>query len=235
MQAVLRSRMRGAAYVSRAAVASLSINILSLSLPIFIRKVYDRIIPNQAETTALLLASGVGTALALETLLKVGRAQILGPVASRYEAVTTVAAARHLLAANLAAFERVSPGRHLERLSAIPRLRDHGSGQALLPVYDIPFLFAFLALIWVLGGVLVVVPMVGFLVLAVAALPAGVQSRRALQAAADTDDVRYDFLIATLTGLQALKIMAAERLLLRRYEALQRRRLAAQGTAYMAG
>ncbi|MBB4266587.1 ATP-binding cassette subfamily C protein LapB [Roseospira visakhapatnamensis] len=156
----------------------------------------------------------------------------MGPIASQYETRTSVKAARHLLTSDLAAFERVSPGRHLERLAAISRLRDHGSGQALLSVYDIPFIFGFLALIWTLGGSLVIVPLAGLLLLSLAAIPASRASRLALDDAAQTDDDRYDFLIATLSGLQAIKMVGAERALQRRYEALQERRLTAQGTAY---
>jgi ATP-binding cassette subfamily C protein LapB len=60
------------------AVASLALNLLSLALPVFILQVYDRIIPNKAESTAFLLALGVLLAIGLELLLKIGRTRILG-------------------------------------------------------------------------------------------------------------------------------------------------------------
>ncbi|WP_339951586.1 ATP-binding cassette domain-containing protein [uncultured Albimonas sp.] len=212
--------------------ASLAVNALSLSAPLFILQVYDRIIPNQSTNTAALLGLGVLVALILEAALRMARAAILEPLATRYEVSASVKAARHLFDADLSAFERISPGVHLERLSTIARRRDAGSGRALLAIYDLPFALVFLWMIWMLGGLVVAAPLVGIAVLAVAAGPASVSSSRWMSKATAIDDRRYDFLVGALSNLPSLKMSNLERPVLRRYEALQKRRLAMQGGAF---
>ena len=48
-------------------LASLFINILALAMPLTLLQVYDRIIPNTAEGTLIMLIIGVGSALLLES------------------------------------------------------------------------------------------------------------------------------------------------------------------------
>ncbi|OLS47719.1 hypothetical protein BV379_05075 [Rhodovulum sulfidophilum] len=220
-------------YVSIGA-ASLCINTLALAAPLFILQVYDRIIPNHSENTAALIGLGVLCALALETALKIARSKVLAPLAIDYEVRASCGAARHLFHADLAAFERVSPGAHMERLAAVAQRRFNGTGQTLLAICDFPFLFVFMWMIWILGGPVIIAPALGAIALAVAAAPANRSAREALARALSLDDQRYDFLLSTLSSLPSLKVANLERPVLRRYEGLQKRRLAAQGEAFTA-
>ncbi len=216
------------------ALASTAINLLALAMPLLLLQVYDRIIPNRSIGTASVLALGVMTALLAEAALKIARSHILGVLATRFEIRMNKAAAAHLLHSDLAGFESVSPGRHMERLTAIAQLRDYGSGQNLLTLYDLPFAALYLGLIWFLGGPVVIVSIVGFVFLALAAIPASRFARAALQSASDVDDTRFNFLISVLMGLTSLKMMALERQVLRRYERLQTQRLTEQRSAFLA-
>ena len=57
-------------------LASAAINILSLALPITILQVYDRIIPNEANSTLAIFAVALGVILLLDLLLSLGRSYI---------------------------------------------------------------------------------------------------------------------------------------------------------------
>jgi hypothetical protein len=59
-------------------LSSLFINILALAMPLVLLQVYDRIIPNTAEGTLVLLVAGVATALFLEGCLRMGRSYVSG-------------------------------------------------------------------------------------------------------------------------------------------------------------
>lgn len=213
------------------ALASLAINLLALAMPLMMLQIYDRIIPNHALNTLAMLAIGVGVALLTEAALKMLRTALLSRAATRFEAETSLRAAHHLLTCDLAAYEATSVGHHAERLNAVPQLRDYGSGQVFLTLYDLPFLLVYSGLIWVLGGPLVLVCAAGFLALVAVTAYFGRHNRDALEAAADTNDERYSFLTQALGGLVSVKAMALEAPLQRRYEALQRRRLGHLGDA----
>lgn len=216
-------------------IASIAINLLALAMPVLLLQVYDRIIPNHGVGTITVLTAGVLTALVAETGLRVARAALIGTLATRFEMWTNVNAARHLLNSDLAAFEAVSPGRHMERIAAVGQLRDYGSGQHLLTWFDLPFVLVYGALIWFLGGQVVIAPTIGLLLLIALAIPASMAARRAMQTSSSTDDERVDFLISALSGMPSLKMMGLERPILRRYEELQERRLQAQREAFLTG
>jgi ATP-binding cassette subfamily C protein LapB len=202
-------------------LGSLALNVLGLALPIVILQVYDRILPYQATHTLTLLVVGLVVVLMMDGLLRVARGAITGWNAARFEHLASCRALDRLLAEPVGAFERVSPGAHLDRLSAINVLRDYHAGQARLLFLDLPFITLFLGLIYFIAGWLVLVPIGLFIVLGLLAGVVGMALRRALEARAGLDDRRYSFVIEVLSGLSTIKLLGVEPLMQRRYERLQ--------------
>ncbi|MFH1805023.1 MAG: ABC transporter transmembrane domain-containing protein [Pseudomonadota bacterium] len=202
-------------------IGALSINLLSLALPITLLQIYDRVLPHHSIPTLTLLILGVFGALVLESLLRLGRAYISSLSAARFEHESMVSALHHLVSASLNDYEKVASGIHLQRLNSLNALRDFYAGQAIGAVIDLPFIILFLALIAVIGGPLVLVPagiLVAFFVMA-AVLGHGL--RKALDARSQADERRYNFIIETLSGVHTIKAMAMENLMIRRHDQLQ--------------
>lgn len=203
-------------------LASLAINALALGLPMVILQVYDRILPNEALGTFSLLLMGLGVVLVLDATLKIARAHVAGWTAAQFEHRAATDLIGRFLHANPADVERVPPGVHLDRLQAIDRLREYYGGQSRLLLVDMPFLLVFLGLIWVIGGVVVLVPIAMIALLGMVSLAAGRALRAQLEQRAELDDRRYSFIIEALSGIQTIKSMAMEPQMQRRYERLQR-------------
>ncbi|MDP2696482.1 peptidase domain-containing ABC transporter [Thalassospira sp.] len=202
-------------------IGALSINLLSLALPVTLLQIYDRVLPHHSIPTLTLLILGVFGALVLESLLRLGRAYISSLSAARFEHESMVSALHHLVSASLNDYEKVASGIHLQRLNSLNALRDFYAGQAIGAVIDLPFIVLFLALIALIGGPLVLVPagiLVAFLVMA-AVLGRGL--RKALDARSQADERRYNFIIETLSGVHTIKAMAMENLMIRRHDQLQ--------------
>ncbi len=212
---------RGPGAGARVLLASMTINLLSLALPLVILQVYDRILPHQATDTLLLLIVGLCGVLLLEACLRLARSYVSGWDAARFEHLAACRAVDRLLASNIGRFERDAPGVHLDRLSATDMLRDYHAGQGKLLVVDLPFILLFLGLIWAIAGWLALVPLSLLLLLAGSALLVGTLLRSALEERAALDDRRYNFIIEVLSGIQTVKGLAMEALLQRRYERLQ--------------
>ncbi len=202
-------------------IISLFLNILAMALPLVLLQVYDRIIPNAALGTLGMLILGVGGALLLESALKLGRSYMTGWVGARFEHLAGVAALDKLLGTSIQKFEQDGSGVHLERLGALATVKDFYAGQAILSILDLPFVLIYLAIIWVLGGVLVVVPMVLLAAFVTSALLLGRRLRAAIKDRMLYDDRRVNFIIEVLNGAHTLKSMAMEAQMLRRYERLQ--------------
>lgn len=201
-------------------VCSFIINILSLALPMLSLQVYDRIIPNNALETFSYLLLGLLVVLVFETILKVARSWLAGWAGARYEHQAGTKALNRLLRSNLETVESVPAGIHLDRIASIENVRDFYASQASLAMVDMPFVLLFLGLIFYIGGVIVIVPVI----MLALALSVGAWLAKGLKAAVEDrsvwDDRRYNFIIETLGGIHTVKGLAMEALMQRRYERL---------------
>lgn len=204
-------------------LSSFAINALSLALPLMLLQVYDRIIPQQAHGTLFLLVLGLLTALALDLALKMARAHMAGWSGARFEHDAGRQGFDRLTRAPLAEVEKTPAGVHLDRLAGVDSIRDFYASQASTSVMDAPFVVLFLALLTMIAGWLVLIPVAAILAAVVVARPLGEALTRALDQRADSDDRRYNFLIEALSGMHTIKSMAMEKLMLRRYEKLTER------------
>ena len=66
-------------------------------------------------------------------------------------------------------------GEYLSTISSVAKIRDFYSGQSLITLIDLPFVFIFLWLIYVFAGPLVLAPIVVLCVMTVLAVVMGVK------------------------------------------------------------
>lgn len=202
-------------------LGSLTLNLLSVALPIVILQTYDRVLPNAALGTLALMILGLAVVVLMDAALRFGRGYVSSWDAARYEHITGCRAVDRLLASDVQEFEQAPPGVHLDRLFSIETLRDFYAGQAKLLMVDLPFVLVFLGLIVVIAGSLVIVPIVMLVLLALASFAIGGVLAKVLQERAQLDDRRYSFIIEVLGAIHTIKSLAFEPAMQRRYERLQ--------------
>lgn len=202
-------------------LASTFINVLALAMPITLLQVYDRIIPNSAEGTLVLLVTGVGIALILEALLRLGRSYVSGWMGARFDHLAGSAAIERLMGVSITDYDRHGAGAHLERYNALSTLKEFYAGQAILVACDLPFAVLYLGAIGYLAGHLVIVPIGIFVLFIISALVLGRKLRKSLSSRLMADDRRFSFIIEVLSGIHTVKGLAMEEQMVRRYERLQ--------------
>jgi ATP-binding cassette subfamily C protein LapB len=203
------------------ALASFFINVLSLAMPLTLLQVYDRIIPNSADGTLILLVVGIGIALILESFLRQGRSYVSGWMGARFDHRAGTAAMERLLGASILDFDKVGAGAHLERYNSLNQLKEFYAGQALLALWDFPFALIYLGSMGYLAGYLVVVPIILMALFVITALVIGNKLKEALGVRMNADDRRFSFIIEVLGGIHTVKGLAMEEQMIRRYERLQ--------------
>ena len=203
-------------------LTTIALNLLTLALPLVILQVYDRIIPGNLKDTFAFLVLGLGAVIVLEAILRSVRGYIIAWAAARFEHATARRAVDRLLSTEIEAFEDVPAGTHLDRLSAIESLRDFHSGNGLLALSDLPFVFVFLGLIAVIGGSLVFAPIAVVILAGVLAMFVGSALDRAVRHRASLDDQRYNFVFQVLSGIHSVKGLGLEAQIMRRYQAYLR-------------
>lgn len=216
----MRSISRVALGRSDVLLASFGINVLTLALPLVILQIYDRIIPNKAQDTFVIMIIGLIAVVLIDFLLRVVRSKITTWSSARFEHATGGRAIDRLLSSKMEQFEADAPGTHLDRLAAIEALRDFHSGQSLITLSDLPFVVLFLLLVAIIGGSLVLAP----LVIGTAALLFAIILAKKLDHAVlrrtELDNDRYNFVFQILNGVHSVKGLGLEAQMCRQYESI---------------
>lgn len=205
-------------------LSSIIINILGIGLPILILQVYDRVIPNQSLNTLLLLVLGFICILALEFLLRIGRAYTLGWAATRFQMTVGELAIKKLLTAPLEVVGHDRTQTQLDRLTSISRLADFFGGPNSLLVIDLPFVLILIVTMGLIAGYLFLIPVCVLLIFAGLTLRYGRELGEQFEAREKQDNRTYDFVAECLNGVITLKGLAMEPFMLRRFERLQNSR-----------
>ena len=207
-------------------LSSLFLNVLGLLMPLSILLVFDRVIPFQATETLTLLSLILVVAAGFEFGLRWCRSTILTWSAEKTAVHNHGHFLKRVLAANTSDFDAYSKPGILERYSAVAKLRDFYSGQNQALAIDIAFTAVFVAMIALVGGWLVLVPMAALaLILAFAFATKRLQSR-IFGTRKSLDERRYTFLSEVLGGIAPLKANTMERQMTRRFEMLQEQSVA---------
>ena len=203
-------------------IASLVMNTLSLALPLSLLQVYDRIIPNTSFGTLIVLVLGVLVAVGLETFLRVARGNIISWMGTKFEHRLGCAAFERVLYAQNQGKNKEGIGDTLERLSSMRSSREYYSGQMVASLVDMPFVFVFLGMVYVLGGPIVWVPVIVLkTVFSITSYFYGVNLGKALRRYNLWKDRRLNFQIEILTGIHTIKSMGMESQMEQRYSRLQ--------------
>ena len=203
-------------------LAALVVNMLALAVPLFTMNVYDRVIPNKAIPTLWVLALGVAIALAFDFALRLARSKLVDEIGRKLDDKLSQKLFEKVMNLPMAA-RQGSTGALAKRVSEYELVRDFFASTTVVLLVDITFLVLFLILITVLGGWLVIVPIVGI----TAMIAAGMSLRRAMgRAATDAQadsSLQHSVLVESIGGIETLKSARAEGQMLgrwRRYSAM---------------
>jgi len=202
---------------------SLAINILGLALPLVALQIYDRILPNEATATLAVLILGLAIVVGLDTVMKVARSYLLGWEAAKLGCATHIDATRRFLGARRDEVDSEGPILWMDRLDALAQINAANTIPARIVLIDLLFVPVYLTLFAMVGGWLVLVPILTIGPFLVFIIRRGETLRSRLADRAGQDQRKQDFLVESLNGIRTIKSMAMEPQIQRRYERLQRR------------
>ena len=197
-------------------LAALIVNLLAFAMPLFTMNVYDRVIPNKAVATLWVLALGVALALIFDFTLRIARSRLIDEVARKLDARLSQKLFEKVM--NLPMSDRQgSTGALARRVSDYEMVRDFFASTTVVLAVDLSFMILFLAFITLVGGWLVLVPLVGVVVMLIAGLSLQRQMGKvALDAQADSS-LQHSVLVESIAGAETLKAARAEGQMLGRW------------------
>lgn len=145
-------------YIPIMGLAVLSINILSLALPITMKQIYTRVITNKSAETLFVLIMGCFIALLFEALLRYIK-EISGKwIASKYEHHLSSFLIKKILSSYPDERSASNYNANLEKFNTLSRVTSFYSTSVYQLYIDLPFMFLFLYLVYYFGGALVLIP-----------------------------------------------------------------------------
>lgn len=206
-------------------VAGLSVvtALLALAPPMFVRSVFNTVLPTADSQLVPLLGLGVLLAVGLDWALRQLKAGVLGHVSARSEYILGNSVFQRILALPPPSIERVSVGQQIARVRNLEALRDVFHGPLSLVLADLPAIGVYVAILGVLNPlVLPVILGAAVLYTVLGVLSYGPQ-QRATERAARLSAERSAFITETLDKLPMLRVTGATERWLERFRELSGR------------
>jgi len=194
---------------SDAILASLLINVLGLMVPLFVMQTYDRVVPNQATSTLWVLAIGLLIGTLFELVLRMVRAHLLDKAGKKTDIILSATLFERITGMAMKA-RPATVGGFAQSIHDFQGLREFLTAVTLTSLIDLPFAILMLAVIGLLGGWLVVIPLLAFPITIVFAWLIQIRLRDTVQKSLALGAERQALLIETLGGLETLKACSAE-------------------------
>lgn len=189
--------------------SSLMINLLSLALPLAILMVYDRIIPNQSISTLVVVVLSIAVIVGIDLILRLTRLSLEARVSARLDHLARTDRMHDLLSKKFPARTTMS----LNALQGQLSRSAPGRERKLLLIKclaDFPFAIAFLVVIGLVAGELVLLPVSICFLFIVFAIFLGVHHRKVTKGQQVNRSENRDFIERIFDSLAQIKTHALD-------------------------
>ncbi|MCD6525940.1 MAG: type I secretion system permease/ATPase [Desulfuromonas sp.] len=189
--------------------AAFFLSLFALVMPLFIRNVYDRVVPNQAVHTLWMLAIGVVIVLVGDLVLRTMRSYFLDLASKRVDVKLSAYIMERVLGTRLE-HRPLSAGSFASNLRSFETVRDFITSTTVTAFIDLPFALIFLVVIGMIAWQLTLPIIAGMLVVVIASLLVQSKMRELSEITYRASAQRNATLIESLVGLETVKALGAE-------------------------
>ncbi|MEM7697455.1 MAG: type I secretion system permease/ATPase [Verrucomicrobiota bacterium] len=193
----------------RVAIASLVINLFALTSSLFIMNVYDRVVPNQAFETLYVLAIGAGVVFAFDFVLRTLRSFFVDRAGQRADILLGSALFEQILTLKFSAKPK-SAGAFASQARAYESLREFFTSATIVALVDLPFVFLFAGVVYLLGGIVAAPLIIGLGFALFVGLILQLPLARAVQKGYQASNQRHALVVESISGLETVKGLGAE-------------------------
>lgn len=198
-------------------IAAAVSNFLGLSTSLFIMVVYDRVVPNEAIESLIALTIGVLLALGFDFLIKTLRGNFIDRAGQKADARMSRLIFEKLLNMQLDKRKDKS-GALASVVREFETLREFFTSATLVAVVDLPFIFFFIWIIWLIAGPLAFVPLIAVPLVILTGLIIQPLLARIAAGSMETGMSKQGVLVETLNGLETVQATGSGRLMRKRFE-----------------
>lgn len=191
------------------ALAALMINLFALASPLFVMNVYDRVVPNQAIETLWALSLGVIIVFMFDFVLRTLRGYFVDTAGKAADVKLASRIFAQVMGIKMAA-KPGSSGAFANNLREFETLRDFFTSATLVAVIDLPFILLFVAIVWLIGGPIAIIPAVAIPIVILTGLLVQWPLRQVTKATFREAAQKHGLLIESITGLETIRASGGE-------------------------
>ncbi|MCP3401806.1 type I secretion system permease/ATPase [Bradyrhizobium sp. CCGB20] len=199
-------------------LASFFLQIFALVSPLFFQVVIDKVLVHRSLGTLDVLVAGIIAISIFEVVLGALRTYLFSHTTNRIDVELGARLFHHLLALPLSYFQARRVGDTVARVRELENLRNFITGSALTLVIDLFFTFVFLGLMAFYSPLLTAIVLASFPLYVVISAGATPLFRYRLDEKFKRGAENQSFLVESVTGVEALKAMAVEPQMQKRWE-----------------
>jgi len=183
---------------------SFFINLLALTVPLYMLQVYDRVLSSRSEATLIALTILAGAMLLVMGMLEVVRSRMLVRIGNRLDRDLNARVFTTVFERSVQGFR----GERVEALRDLDLIRQFLAGSGPFTLFDAPWVPFYLGVVFLFHPLLGLVAATGAVVLLVLGLLNEVLTRRALHQSNREAFAAYAFADASLRNAEVVKAMA---------------------------
>lgn len=191
------------------ALAAAIANIFAICVSIYSRQVFDRVIPNQSFSTLWVLVVGVLLAIGFEAITRIIRAYLIDIAGKKLDLTLSSRIFEQALGMRLDVRPK-STGSFVNQVRESDTVREFFTSTTIAAISDLPFVFLFIAVIWMIAGPMAWVQIMAIPLIVIPGLlaqwPLSRYSRQHLR----ESSLRNGLLIEAMSGAETLKTLGAE-------------------------
>lgn len=199
--------------------AGVMINFFGLAGSLFVMTVYDRVVPNNAMETLWTLAVGVMVVYLFDFILKNLRAHFLDWAGRKADVQISASLFEQILGMTMAA-RPASAGVLASKMREFESIRDFFTSATVVTLIDMPFVLLYIAFIAIIGGPVAFVPLAAIPLVIGVGLHFQKRLKKVIAESLHESALKNALLFETFTGLETIKVQAAESYTQRNWEEL---------------
>lgn len=201
------------------AIATAFASLLALAASIYTMQVYDRVIPSDSTNTLMVLTVGVVIVSVLELILRTFRAYVVDYAGKKVDLDVSEKVFNQGVGIRMESRPQ-HMGTFISQLREHESIREFVTSAAIFTLADFPFLIIFMAVMWLIGGDLVLVPLTVIPSLIIFTALMQWPMMKLSQEHIKESNARSGLLIESIEGAETLKTLNAEWRMRRRWREL---------------
>ncbi len=187
-------------------IASFLINIFVMASPIFTLNIYDRVVPNNAIDTMWVFATGITVIYIFDMVLKFLRSYFLENAAKKSDVIMSSIIFERVMNLKISA-KPTSIGSFASNLKDFDSIRGFFTASSIAAFIDLPFSIIFLAIVYIIGGWLVAIPMISGIIIVIYSMIVEKPMRKSIESTYEASALKNSVLIESLSALETIKAL----------------------------